>query len=57
MIKKVEYQAAGVPRHWNVGADKANTVEFNLLGEHGFAPERDAIALSWLLAAAVPDLD
>jgi Uma2 family endonuclease len=57
VIKKAEYAAAGVPRYWIVAGDSATTVHMLQLGPNGgYEPERDAIALNWLLNQPVPNL-
>ncbi|GAA0920680.1 hypothetical protein GCM10009557_91070 [Virgisporangium ochraceum] len=54
--KKSEYAAAGVPRYWIVDRDKANTVEFQVLGTDSYAAEREPAPLAWLLNQPVPPL-
>jgi hypothetical protein len=50
-----EYAAAGAPRYWLVGNDKANTVQ--LLNLDGAVYELDReVSLSWLLNEPAPAL-
>lgn len=53
VIKRDEYHAAGVPRYWIVGNDKANTVQMLARAADGYRVERE-VALARLLTEPAP---
>ncbi len=56
VIKRAEFAAAGAVRYWIVGSDKVNTVQMLALADDGYRPERDGVALNWLLNETPPEL-